>query len=73
MFTFMTISNKSVTWQSSATLIIAVIIRIKSLFSPLAFKLNIFKPPVCGIAGNHFYHGTCISGLYHVYYVLCMR
>ena len=44
MFTFMTISNKSVTWQSSAALIVAVVIYIKSLFSPLAFKLNIFSP-----------------------------
>ena len=44
MFTFMTISNKSVTWQSSATLIVAVIVCIKSSFSLLAFKLNIFSP-----------------------------
>ena len=42
--------------QPSAALIVAIIICIKSLFSLLAFKLNILAP-IYGI-GNHFYSST---------------
>ena len=49
----MKISNKSVSWQPSAALIVAII--LKSLLSLLAFKL---KPQSVILVSNHFYSST---------------